>query len=367
MARVFDKRGEWWVDYRGSDGSRHREPVGIGATHATAKQVLAKRLAAAAEQQHFPGRTANLKTFNVVADKFWELHGKNMRSKTWKYTLGRIRPVLGSKRIGDITAGDIQAFYNEIASANSNSTANRYLTLIRLIFNKAIAWGDFRGINPCAGVKKGREAHHRLRYLSLKEIEGLLAVAHPRLAPILACALLTGMRRGEILDLAWENVDFQRERLYILRSKSGKPRELPIPSKLREVLLSLSPKPSGLVFDLPIICLRRYFAKALKDAKISAAGPDKVTLHTLRHTCASHMAMRGIDLLTIARVLGHSSTAMTQRYAHLGEDYLAAKMASYQADMPIKVGILGSSWHQGRHQAISDTEGKLKLLSYNKH
>jgi integrase len=108
--------------------------------------------------------------------------------------------------------------------------------------------------------------------------------------------------------------------------------------------------------------LRRYFTEALRDAKIAG-----FRFHDLRHTCASHMAMQGIDLLTIAKVLGHSSTVMTQRYAHLAEDYLAAKMAAYQTDMPVKVEILGSGWHQEWHQAIPATTGDIKLLSYNKH
>ncbi|MFH1618533.1 MAG: hypothetical protein ABIG11_01360, partial [bacterium] len=117
--------------------------------------------------------------------------------------LPKITAVFGKRKVNDIKPGEIQQFYNEIATRTSAANATRHLVIFSAIFNKALAWGDFYGINPCSRVKKGRQAANRLRYLTIGEIRLLLRCAPPRLYPVLVCALLTGMRRGELLNLKW--------------------------------------------------------------------------------------------------------------------------------------------------------------------
>ncbi len=326
---IFKKRGKYWIGFRGLDGKRHREP--IGSTHTLAREVLAKRLAEVAEGKHFPGRVANGKPFAALLDKYWSLHGQTLRSRSWAGMLERIRSRFAGKRIADVTTTGVQGFYNEVAAAASHSTANRHLTLLRSIFNKAKVWADFVGDNPCSGVSKGRENAHRLRYLDAPEIDRLLLAAHPRLLPLLQCALHTGMRKGELLALDWANVGLESSAptIYVLVSKSGKPREIPIDSPLRGVLRTLGPRPSGPVFELPEIMLRRYFAKALKDARI-----DGFRFHDLRHTFASWFIMRTNDLPALQRILGHSTPMMTQRYAHLSKGHLASAMAVFESAIP---------------------------------
>lgn len=188
-------------------------------------------------------------------------------------------------------------------------------------------------------VKKLREPNHRLRFLSKDEISALYSAAHSRFFPFLVAALHTGMRKGELLELRWENVSLERGTIYILQAKSGKPREIPITGELRKVLEALRPKPEGLVFDLPEIMARRYFEKARKAAKLPAEGPDKVTIHTLRHTFASHFIMQTHDLPTLQRLLGHCSPLLTQRYAHLSRGHLISEMAIFEAAMPVQSNV----------------------------
>jgi integrase len=330
---IFKKNGRVWIGYRGADGKRHRESLGVGASVALAKEVLAKRLAAAAEKKHFPGRVAQQTPFRDVAEKFWELHGQHLRAKGWRQMLDAIIKAFGDKKIGQITVGDVQRLHNSIAARGrpgSPSTANRYLGVLSSVFNKAKDWGDFYGDNPCLAIKKLREPAHRVRYLTREEMARLLAVAHPRLRPILACALMTGMRRGEILGLRWENVDARAEALHILESKSGRPRVVPMLPQLKSVLESIGPRASGRVFQIPVISVRRYFAQALR-----AAGVEKFRFHDLRHTFASHFAMTTGNLTVLQNILGHSTPAMTMRYAHLSRAHLASEMARFQAGMAL--------------------------------
>lgn len=323
---IFKKRGKWWIGYR-VNGRRRREPV--GSSYTLAKEVLSKRLADAAERRHFPARVANAALFERVADKYWDLHGKHLASRSWGQMLDEIRAAFKGRRIGELSAGDIQRHYNVVAGRASAATANRHLTLLRSIFNKAMAWEDFYGDNPCSRVKRLHEAPHRLRYLSREEMAALLEVSHPRLRPIIVCALTTGMRRGEIFGLRWENVSLERSTIYLLRTKSGKPREVPIGNRLRTELEALRPTPNGQVFDLPLIMLRRYFNRALKDAAILG-----FRFHDLRHTFASHFIMKTNDLPTLQNLLGHSTPAMTQRYAHLSRAHLASAMAAFESAIP---------------------------------
>lgn len=344
---TFKKKGKWFIDYR-ANGKRYRECIGV--SHALAKEVHAKRLAEIAEGKFFPNRVANSRSFDEVAIKFWNLHGQHLQSKSWKWMFEKIKTAFKGKRLNTITTADIQAFYNEISVRRTPATANRYLSLLRLMFNKAEVWGDFYGKNPCAGIKKGRETAHRLRYLTREEMEKLLEHSHRRLYPVIVCALLTGMRRGEVLGLTWENVSLDQDVIYVLKAKSGKPRELPIPSKLREVLLSLGPRTSGRVFELPLIMLQRYFADAVKDAAIFG-----FVFHDLRHTFASHFIMQTNDLPTLQKLLGHSTPTMTQRYAHLSRGHIAANIEAFQSAIPVKAQVPSVAWtpigHQGKNSS----------------
>jgi len=177
----------------------------------------------------------------------------------------------------------------------------------------------FYGDNPACRVKLGRGAHHRLRFLSETEMIRLMEVCHPRLKPVVACALMTGMRKSELLNLAWENVSLAQGIIYILKSKSGRPRQIPIIPQLQDIFMALQPKACGSVFNLPEIMLRRLFAKA-----IAQSGIQEFRFHDLRHTFASHFIMRTHNLPVLQEIMGHATPQMTQRYAHLSPGYMAA-------------------------------------------
>lgn len=314
---IFKKRNKWWIGYRNSDGRWRREA--IGTSHSLAVEVLAKRKTQVAEEIHFPARAKNKALFSEIAKEYWTLHGQYTRSaEKLKYMFDKLVLEFGNKKIGVITASEIQKFYNRVTQKTSVSNANRYRTLLQAIFNKAKVWGKFYGDNPCILVKKQKEPNHRLRYLTETQIKRLIEYANPKLIPVLACALMTGMRKGEILNLQWQDINLERNIIYILHSKSGKPREIPIIPALKKVFLSLNPEPCGQVFNLPDISLRRYFGKAIKQAEIT-----EFRFHDLRHTFASHFMMRDGNIMDLQKILGHSSLEMTLRYAHLSRKHLS--------------------------------------------
>ncbi len=324
---ILRKGENWYIDYyRGNRRKREK----IGPSKSLAREVLLKRQSEIAEGKYFPERNKNSPSFHQFVDKYWALEGCQLKAKGVRGVLEAFKLRFGNKKLAEITPADVQAYYNETADRTTTATANRQMNFLSPLLNRAKEWGDFFGENPVAKVRRRREDNRRLRFLSVDEIERLIDCCSDRIRPILICAMLTGMRRGEIFQLRWENIDIERKMIYILQSKSGKPRELPIGEKLSSTFKTLGPKKEGRVFGIPEITLRAHFQKALVAARIS-----DFRFHDLRHTFASHFIMRTGDLPALQKLLGHSSPEMTQRYAHLAKEHLAAKIGAFDAAMPI--------------------------------
>jgi integrase len=138
---------------------------------------------------------------------------------------------------------------------------------------------------------------------------------------LVAVALHTGLRQSEQFHLRWENVDFHAGVITVPRSKHGEARCIPMNDTARETLRGQTSRlKSPYVFpsetgETPLDArnfVRRVFLPALKEAKI-----EGLRWHDLRHTFASRLTMAGVDLRTVQELMGHKTTAMTLRYAHL--------------------------------------------------
>lgn len=255
----------------------------MGANKTAAKQALAKRQTEILEGRFFPRRKGTAMLFADFAAYYWRLHGRYKRAHSYRYMLRQLAARFGKHPLDRITVPMVLEYRNLVRDRAGPSTANRHHSFLRSMLNKAIEWGKLSGANPAAKLKQEREPNHRLRFLSEEEVARLLYVCHARIFPVVACALLTGMRKGEILALDWEHIDLERGIIYVLQSKSGKAREIPVSPKLDRVLRDLGPAGKGSVFEVPEITLRRAFARALRDARI-----ENFRFHDLRHTFASH-------------------------------------------------------------------------------
>ena len=152
----------------------------------------------------------------------------------------------------------------------------------------------------------------------------------PFLLPVVTLALHSGMRKGEILELAWERVDFSRGVLLLEQTKNGRRREVPMNRAVYDALSSLpGPKEEGLVFHKANGTawgnIRTAFERACQAAKV-----EDFRFHDLPHTCASWLVMRGRSLKEVQELLGHREFTMTLRYAHLSPDRLREAVASLE-------------------------------------
>jgi integrase len=217
----------------------------------------------------------------------------------------------------------VERFISQRAETLKPATINRDVVVLRHMFVKAVAWGKAL-TNPVAHVKPLQVNNRRLRYLSHEEIARLLPIADDMLSPVLITALHTGLRRGELFALTWEDVDFKLGFIRVLHTKNGERREIPMTNTLRATLQHL-PRRLSSDYVFPgktghgLVDIRKRFHRALQEAGIHG-----VVFHDLRHTFASHLVMAGVDLMTVKEFLGHKDMKMTLRYAHLAPDYKRA-------------------------------------------
>ncbi len=231
--------------------------------------------------------------------------------------LNHIQEFFGNRMLSEIIPADVEAYKNHRCTVVKKSTANRELTLMKRLFNLAWQWDLFNGKNPVCMVRFFREDNVRLRTLSLEEENRLIAGANPYLQDLIRFALHTGLRVGEMFSLSWNDVDLDQGIISVRAEKTGKLRKVPINHVTQRILECwLLNRRNEFVFynpdtGKPFCDLKAGFKLACKRAGIS-----DVTWHTLRHTFASRLVNRGVDIVTVQELLGHSTVTMTMRYAH---------------------------------------------------
>jgi integrase len=185
--------------------------------------------------------------------------------------------------------------------------------------------------NPVADITRKKETRGRTRFLTEQERDKLLEVCAqngwPQLHTLVILAISTGARRGELINLRWDQLDLKAGRAIVTETKNGEARTLPLVGKALEALRVMKlngsakseyvfPNPSG--FPGPFEQFDHRWYEAL-----TAADIEGFRFHDLRHCCASYLAANGASLLEIADVLGHKTLAMVRRYSHLTQSHKA--------------------------------------------
>ncbi len=220
------------------------------------------------------------------------------------------------------------------------------------MFNLAIKWGK-ASFNPVREVKFFKEGPWEMRILSRDEESLLLEAACDHLKPIIVAALNTGMRRGEIFRLTWDRVDFFNETITVVETKNGETRIIPMNQLLKETLQQLREKSKNRY----VFCgkdgrllkdVRTAFEIAKKKAKIYP-----LRFHDLRHTFATRLIEKGVDLPTVKKILGHKSINMTMRYVHPVSEHIKWAVETLNSKIPEKevekTLEVYNRWHKNWH------------------
>ncbi len=216
----------------------------------------------------------------------------------------------------------------------SHATVNRYLAALSTAISTAIKEWGWMEDNILPKVSKLKEPRGRVRYFSDEERERFLLACkeshNSDLYVAVILALSTGGRKNEIWGLSWKDVDLKNGFITFEETKNDEPRSVPLQGHALELMLKRSKVPridTDLVFPSRVdqqkhLDFRKPFQMALKAAQI-----EDFRWHDLRHCAASYLVMAGVDMRTVAEILGHKTLQMTQRYTHLSPEHLKDAVA----------------------------------------
>ncbi len=357
MARIYKRGRNWYLDIS-VKGRRIRKR--LGPSKDVAKLALKDAEVKAARDEF--GFIQN----DIAIEKFLEKFLEYSRTNHSKATTKRYNAVIDNFK-GFLAAYpsavflsqvkpehiDLYKVYRKDALVNPNGkrveseekateftrkgarskTINFEIDTLRTVFNLAIKW-DYLKENPTQKVTRLKVSDSKApRFLTIEECERFLSYCPDDLHPIYFTFLNTGMRKAELENLEWGDIDLKRRRIKIRFKPDWKPksgeREIPMNQKLNDLLTELKKKnASGLKSNYVFphsdgrklkTKLRRQLIKIAIEANIK----DLTTLHSLRHTFASQLIMKGVDLPTVQKLMGHSDIQTTMIYSHLAPDHLA--------------------------------------------
>jgi site-specific recombinase XerD len=319
--------GVWWIRWSDASGKRHLEKAG---RRGDAIDLLNKRQHEKLLRKKLPEKLRGpLITFGQIAkDALAHSREENGERSTEEFALklAIIAPAFDNRAAEGITKQDIQEWLMEQTEKRnwSPATRNRYQAAFSLVFRVALD-NEKLTINPASRIKRKAEHNDRIRFLSVEEESKLTAVIRenwPQYLPAFFISLHTGMRLGEQFGLQWPQVSLTRKSITLDRTKAGKTRHVPLNSVALAAFKELKKgkDTQGSVFlnteRQPLRSSRDWFEPA-----IEKAGLKNYTWHCNRHTFASRLVMAGVDIRTVAQLMGHSTIQMTMRYAHLAPEH----------------------------------------------
>jgi integrase len=368
--------GKWSVRLRDEDGKYALRPLAAADDHEDANgvdvlsyfQAQDQARKAADRWRTESGKIAPPLTVAQAAENYrnwFRQHRKSVQA-TESAINGHILPALGEELVGAITPSRIRSWMTDLIFAPARlrtarhavqrnvrpaqtedqkrarkATANRVLAVLRAILNKAFHDGLVADDISWRQVKAfPRVNEARIRFLTDAESLRLVNACPPDLRALVRGALQSGCRYGELVALRVRDVNLDTGTVYIAESKSGRPRHVPLNDEGRALFAGLiAGKPAeALVFTKSNGSAwgRNHAVKPLARA-CKAAKLEPLTFHELRHSFASALAMRGVDLLTISKLLGHRDQRTTSlHYAHLSDASLRRAVAQLPSLGPVE-------------------------------
>ncbi len=268
-------------------------------------------------------------TLGELMHEFLERHAKPHK-KTWKYDEYSFEKYLShwrDRRISTITRSEVDALHKKLGADHGIFVANRTVTLLKTMYNKANAWELFTGGNPTLHITQFREKK-RDRYVTREEMpkfmKTLMAYPDEDFRDYVLLSLYTGVRQGKILSMRWEDISMDSMNWLIPETKNGKPLLVDLDEVIRPILERRRTKvgpDAEWVFPDPTTktgYIKRQWFHWKKFLKLT--GMKNLKMHDLRHTHATWMVNSGTDLAVVQIALGHDKIETTKGYAHHAPD-----------------------------------------------
>lgn len=346
---IYQKGKNWYIDYYLKG---HRKRKKIGPSKKLAELVLKDVHVKNAREEYLGILEEKKILFDEYAGKYLDYSKTNKSQATYerseRFSVKQLTLAFKGKYFNSISPVMIEKYKADRLQNVTPATVNRELACLKYMYTKAIEWGSVKK-NPAKTVKLLKEPPGRLRYLKPEEVDALLKVCARHLRPIVVTALNTGMRKAEILNLKWNELDLGNRKITVANSKNNEKRVIPINQTLYSELSALTRNPVHEHVFLGIGDIRKAFLGAIERAKIT-----DFRFHDLRHTFGSQMVMQGVDIRTVQQIMGHKTIKMTMRYSHLSPEYVQEAMMR-----------LDNAWTLYGHQSKSVSKSNVVSHCYN--
>lgn len=302
-----------------------------------AEKYLAKVVVLKKENRYFEffevKKSSKIK-FNELLNEYLEkIEDQKFYQDSLRYFVPSIREFFGDKFLSQIDFKMLEDYRDmrkrtptQHGTERSDRTVDIEMSFLRKIFKKGVQW-DRIDRNP---FDKGKlfygSMNSRERALTEDEVKRLVEACPSYLKPIVMAGIYTGLRKGDLLSLKWENVDLEKALIRLTEQKTGKTRNIVLSDDMLTLLKGL-PVRGEYVFPgkdgKPFGDVKRSFQTALKDAGIKQSDDpkQKIVFHSLRHTCVSLLHERKADTSQVQTYVGHASVEMTKHYTHLTDEY----------------------------------------------
>lgn len=316
---TIKKTGEKWLVDIYTDGRNGRRIRKKFDTRIEAARFEKYILSNIGQSKEWNSNGADKRTLNDLIEQWWMLHGQTLKDGIRrKSKLHQISEKLRNPIASSITAKDF-SYYRSLrldADKVTPNTVNHELAYIKAVFNELDRAGEWALPNPFSKLKALKFDETELAWLTIEQIKTLMIElensSNPSTLIVARICLATGARWGEAEGLT--NLNIRGGKITFSGTKSGKTRSVPYKD---DVIDEYIRGKTGKLFE----SCAGAFRKAIERAKIEL--PAGQLTHVCRHTFASHYLMNGGDILTLQKILGHSTLTVTMRYAHFAPEHLA--------------------------------------------
>jgi integrase len=317
---------------------KQNQRTGEGPRTLAEKRAAAKQENEKAESEQ--KKIAEERIFHDLFNQYIERAKVDESKKTYDTKMGifrkRIPDSLKQKVLSEINFQDIEPIkLSMIDEGMAPNYIEKTMNVITQVYKFAMNMYGYVGEIPTSKIKIPKKDNKRDRFLTEKETDLLLKELRPvseQLHDMAILSLYCGLRAGEIFKLEWQHVNFDSNRILLRDRKNGQNIQLPMHGKVKEMLMNRQHAENdcnGYIFKTPNNeqkkAISSSFKKVVQKLGFNKGVTDprhKVVFHTLRHTCASRLVMKGVDLYTTQILMGHKNSTMTQRYAHLAPEHL---------------------------------------------
>jgi integrase len=321
--RVYSRKSVWYIDYS-FNGGRIRYAVG------TKFDAEKEMLRVSYEMEHSLHQPRRIMIFDNLLAQYLTWAKTNKKENSYKRDITNSKVLLSyfcGKKLNNVTHALAEKYQSlridgllvapgrAKTKAVSPATVNRETVMLKHMYRKAVEWGYLIS-NPIQNVKKLKEPPGRVRYVKPAEWQRLLSACSSDTRNLVIFARHTGLRRSEIFNLQWEDIDWDTKQMTIRSRKNNTHMIIPIKNLVFNMLTRMRMNATSMFVFPGKDGNRRATHKTGFKAACRRAKITDLRFHDLRHTFASDLVNSGSDIKTIQALMGHKNIVSTLRYVH---------------------------------------------------